>query len=177
MKYSVLQRLLLTVISLLIGWTCIADNNTAADKEMQKIAKKFENVKGVESMILAKGQGLELIKLALNKEFGKKFMKGVTSIVIIDYGEASEQTCLEIRKSLDAFTSLLEEIDIEELKKTDKKKAPKDDKDQKSEYDEMRFARFFCKDIGESTLSDFVIAMEDQEDKMIMYMGGEIIME
>jgi hypothetical protein len=93
----------------------------------------------------------------LNKEFGKDFMKGVTSINFINYSDASQETCQSLRKELDGFLSLLEEF-----------------KDEDKESTDYEFVRSFALPIDKNTISDFVIAMEDKESKMIIYMAGKI---
>ena len=61
---------------------------------------------------LNKGFGLNMIKVMFNKQFGKEFMKGVTSVTIIDYSDAPQQTRMALRKELDAFTPLLQEYNL-----------------------------------------------------------------
>lgn len=156
-----MRRIVLMLVCLTIGWTSFADGLTKTDKAVMELAKKYENVEGVESQIFVKGDGLELVKMMLKKEFGKEFMKGVTSIVMIDYSDAPEATCASLRKEMDAFTTLLEEFDIEG----------------KKEMTGDGFIRGFARKTQSETLSDFLLIMEDVEGKMIMYMGGEIIAE
>ena len=98
--------------------TATAQNSAKVESTFKEIIKKYEGTEGVECVSVVKGQGLDLIKAMLRKELGRSLMKGVTSINIVEYSEASEET-----------------------------------------------------------LSDFVIAMEDGEMKMLMYMAGEIRLE
>ena len=93
-----------------------AQENTKVQQAVNEIVKKYENTDGVSCMTLVKGGGLELIKTALNKEFGKSFMKGVTSITIIEYSEASKETSASLRKDLDVFQTLLQDFKIGEEK-------------------------------------------------------------
>ena len=44
------------------------------------LVQKYGDVKGVDCMTLVKGKGLEMVKMMFNKQFGKEFMRGVTSI-------------------------------------------------------------------------------------------------
>lgn len=137
-----------------------AQENTKVQQAVNEIVKKYENTDGVSCMTLVKGGGLELIKTALNKEFGKSFMKGVTSITIIEYSEASKETSASLRKDLDVFQTLLQDFKIGEEK----------------EFADNDYIRCFASE-KEGVLSDFVIAMEDGESKTIMYMAGKIIIE
>lgn len=98
--------------------TATAQNSAKVESTFKEIIKKYEGTEGVECVSVVKGQGLDLIKAMLRKELGRSFMKGVTSINIVEYSEASEET-----------------------------------------------------------LSDFVIAMEDGEMKMLICMAGEIRLE
>ena len=44
----------------------------------KEIVKKYDDNNGVSCVTVAKGSGLEMLKMVFNKEFGKEFMKGVT---------------------------------------------------------------------------------------------------
>ncbi len=79
-------------------------------------------------------------------------MKGVTSITIINYSEASQETCLALRKELD-FANI----------------------DKEKEFADNDYIRSFASVSGdEKTISDFVIAVEEKDSKMIIYMAGKI---
>ena len=129
---------------------------------VDELVKKYENIEGVECLSVVKGGGLELIKMMLNKELGKSFMKGVTSITIIDYSDASQETCMSLHKDLDVFLSILEEIDMSEDESL-------------SDNDYIRSFALISE--SEETISDFIIAMENEDVKSIMYMAGKIKME
>ena len=156
-------RKILTVLAALIVTSFINCHAQSAEvgKAFQNIVQKHEGTKGVTCMTAAKGSGLEIMKMMFNKEFGKDFMKGVTSITFIEYGDAPEATCAALRKDLDTFTSLLEEIDLSGEK----------------QFADNKYLRCFASASGENTVSDFVIAIEDDEAKMLMYMAGTIKME
>ena len=149
----------LVMMSMLSGY---AQAPSAVEMEVNKIVKKYDNVKGVDCISVTKGSGLELFKMMLNKKFGKSFMKGVTGIVIIDYSDAAEETCMSLRKDLDVFLSLLQEFNIGKEKEF-------------ANNDYIRSFASVSSDTG--TLSDFVIALENEESKTIMYMAGEIKVE
>ena len=102
-----------------------------------------------------------MVKMMLKKEFGKDFMKGVTSITIIDYSDASEETCMALRKDLDAFMSILQEFDVSKEK----------------QFADNDYIRCFASASESKVLSDFVIALENEESKMLMYMAGTIKIE
>ena len=138
-----------------------AQESSKVEIKVNELVKKYENVKGVDCMSVTKGLGLSMVKMMFNKQFGKEFMKGVTSISIIDYSDAPQSTCMALRKELDAFVSLLQEYKIgkdKELSKND-------------------YLRSFAKIIDSSTISDFVVAVENKESKVIMYMAGKIKVE
>ena len=88
-------------------------------------------------------------------------MRGVTSITIIEYGDASEEICEALHQDLEAFASLLEEF--------------KDD--EKKSSDHSYFRSFGSIEAADRSLSDFIIAIEDEETKMMMHMGGKIIVD
>ena len=163
MKRSIIRIAL--IVTLFIGAVqmTFAQESSKVEKAVKEMVRKYEDVEGVECITLAKGSGLELMKAAFNKEFGKTFMKGVTSITIIEYSEASAQVCQSLRKDLDIFTSLLEELDAKE----------------DGDSNEDGYSRCFASPSksGEGKLSDFIIAIEDDETKTIMYMAGEITIQ
>ena len=154
MKKTILLMILCVTI-LIDGY---AQKNSEVESKMNLLVQKYEDVKGVDCVSVTKGSGLGLIKTMFTQEFGKDFMKGVTSITIINYTDASQEVCQALRKELDVFLSLLEEFK---------------DKDEKP-TDEQEYSRSFARPIDENTISDFVIAMEDKETKMIIYMAGKI---
>ena len=126
------------------------------------LVQKYGDVKGVDCMTLVKGKGLEMVKMMFNKQFGKEFMRGVTSITIIEYSEAPQETAQALRKETDAFASLLEEFNLKE----------------DSEFAGNGYIRSFASVSSDTgTLSDFIIAVEKDELKMIMHMAGVIKIE
>lgn len=136
-----------------------AQTSAGVEQIANEIVRKYEESPGVSCMTVVKGGGLEMIKMMLNKQFGKDFMKGVTSITIIDYSDASEETCMALRKDLDAFLSSLQEFDVSNEK----------------QFAENDYIRCFASASGSGILSDFVIALEDDKSRMIMYMAGTIL--
>ena len=138
-----------------------AQQTASVGKTVKEIVKKHEDSKGVTCMTVAKGSGLEMVKMMFNQEFGKEFMKGVTSITIIEYSEASEETCRTLHKDLDAFLSLLQEFDVSKEK----------------QFADNDFIRCFASASEDKTISDFVIALENDKSKMVMYMAGKIAVE
>lgn len=157
-----MNRMVLLVTMIMMSFmSSYAHNPSQVEKMVDEMVKKYENIEGVECMSVVKGGGLEVIKMMLNKELGKSFMKGVTSITIIDYSNASQEICLSLHKDLDAFLSILEEFDMSE-----------DDSLADNDY-----IRSFASISESGTISDFIIAMESEDTKSIMYMAGEIKLE
>ena len=130
---------------------------------MNEIVKKHDGKDGISCLTVAKGSGLNLIKAMLNKEFGRDFMKGVNSITLIEYSDASAETCKTLHKDLDAFLSHLKEFDVNEEKT----------------FSDNNYTRCFASisDEESGTISDFVIAMEDDKSKLLVYMAGTIKVE
>ena len=130
--------------------------------KVDELVKKYENTKGVEAMVATKGKGLGLLKMMFNQQFGKNFMKGVTSITIINYSDASPEVCLALHNELEVFEALLEEFDMS--------------KEQEStDNDYIKCLASISKE--DKSISDFIFAAEDKETKMIMYMAGKIQVE
>lgn len=156
-----IRRIILALACLLIGWTCFAQEPSVTEDLVRDMVGKYENVKGVESNIFVKGEGLELVKTMMKKEFGKEFMKGVTCIIIMEYSEADNGTCMSIHNDIDSFSARLEEIDLRKM-----------EIDQEGNY-----LRCFGHKTSEGNLSDFLVIIEDEESKMMMYMGGALYLE
>ena len=150
--------LALSIAAMFVGY---AQEISKVEAKVKEIVKQYENVKGVECFEFAKGSGLGIVKMAFNQQFGKDFMKGVRSITIINYSDASNEICQALHEELDAFSSLLEEIKPKENKGSSNK----------------GYSRSFASISNGNTMSDFVIAIEDDESKMMMYMAGDIVVE
>lgn len=154
----------ISLLAALFSFTAIsahAAEPTDIEKAMQTIVKKYDGTDGVECMTLAKGTGLELLKMALKKGFGKTFTQGITSITVIDYSDASEQTCKSLHSDMDVFLTLLEEFDLSKHE----------------EFSKNKYIRCFAASSSSGSISDFIIALENNESKTIMHMSGEIRIE
>lgn len=138
-----------------------AQKTSEVQIKVNELVKKYEEVKGVDCTLIEKGRGLGMVKMMFNKQFGKDFMKGVTSITIIDYTDASKEVSETLRKELNVFLSVLKEYNL----------------NKKKEFAEHSYIRSFASSTDDGTISDFVVAIESLGSKMIMYMAGEIKVE
>lgn len=139
-----------------------ANEPTAVAQAVADMAAKYENTEGVDCMVVTKGNGLGLVKMALKAQLGKSFLKGVTAMTIIDYSKASEEVCESVKTDANIFLSMLEEID---LTKSEKK------------IDDSSYLRCFATVNENRTISDFLMLMENKEMKWMIYMEGEIKVE
>ena len=160
MKRIIIRFTLMASILSMAMMTGYGQEASDVDITVKEIVKKYDGKDNVNCMSIVKGGGLELVKIALNKEFGRSFMKGVTSITIIDYSDASEATCTAIRKELQVFSSLLQEFNLNEEK----------------QFSDNDYIKCFASE-NSGVLSDFVIALEREKSKTVMYMAGKIIVE
>lgn len=151
---------LLTILTIMMTAN-ITFAQTQTEKAFKQLVQKYDDTKGVDCIVATKGNGLELIKMMFNKQFGKEFMKGVTSITLIDYTSASKEVCLELRKELDVFLTILEEFDLSNEK----------------EFANNQYIRSFASVSDTDTISDFVVALEDDSTKILMYMAGKIVIK
>ena len=161
MKLFIKKIVLCIALSLTTIANVYAQSPSTIENKVDALVKKYENVKGVDCTTLKKGLGLSMIKGMFNKQFGKEFMKGVTSVTIIDYSDAPQQTCMALRKELDAFTSILQEYNLGNEK----------------EFANNDYIRSFASPIDDKTISDFIVAIENKDSKIIMYMAGKIKVE
>ena len=139
-----------------------ANEPTVVAQAVADMAAKYENTEGVDCMVGTKGNGLGLVKMALKAQLGKSFLKGVTAMTIIDYSKGSAEVCESIKADANIFLSMLEEID---LTKGEKK------------IDDSSYLRCFAAVNENRTISDFVMLMENNEMKWMIYMEGEIKVE
>ena len=148
----------LCVMAMTFGY---AQKSTEVGVKFNEIVKKYDGAKGVESVTVAKGSGLGLVKTLLNTQaqFGKDFMKGVTSITIVNYRDASPETIQALHDEFEVFTSMLNEFKTDENKDS-------------SDNDYVRCFAAISEE--EAAISDFIIAIEDEDTKMVMYMAGKI---
>ena len=155
-----MKKILLFCLSLCLTIVCSAQQPSEVEKIVGEVVKKYDGKPGITCFTVAKGSGLELVKMALNKELGKSFMKGVKSITIIDYTDASKETCEALRKDLDTFLVLLNEFNLNNEK----------------QFADNDYIRCFATEES-GVLSDFVIALENDKSKTVMHMAGKIIIE
>ena len=161
-QFAIMKKIVLFSIAMLMSVASFAQEPSQVEKTVDAIVKKYDDVDKVECFTVTKGNGLEMLKMLFNKQFGKDFMRGVTSITVINYSDASEETCLALRKELDAFITLLEEFNLSGEKR----------------FADNDYVRSFASASSETgTLSDFVVAIEKEDSKMVMYMAGEIKVE
>ena len=158
MKTSQIKTVLLAAIFLFTGIACHAYEPDDVEKTVKEIVQKYDGTTGVECMTITKGEGLGLVKMMLRKQFGKQFMKDVTSITIIDYSQASEETCESLRNDMDLFTSILEEFKLND----------------KKEFSENKFIKCFAASSSPGILTHFIVALEDDKTRTIMHMSGKI---
>jgi hypothetical protein len=161
MKHFVKKMMLLVALCATTIVVSYAQEPSKVEGKFKELVQRYDNIKGVECITVAKGSGLEMFKMMFNKQFSKDFMKGVKSITMINYTEASPESCQALRQDIDSFSSLLTEFDMNKDK----------------EAGESGYMRGFASTPNENTISDFVIAMENDGLKMIMYMAGDIKVE
>ena len=149
---------LLIALCAMILMTGYAQEPSKVEIKVNELVKRYENTKGVECLTVGKGSGLGMFKAMFNQQFGKDFMKGVTSITIVNYGDASQEVGLELRKEVDALGSMLEEFKMGEG----------------TNNPESYYIKSFASTSADKTISDFITIMENKDLKMIMYMAGKI---
>jgi hypothetical protein len=168
MKQIVKKVILFVALCVIATSYCYAQEPSKVETKVKEIVKRYEKVKGVESVTVSKGRGLGLVKMMLSEQLGKDFMKGITSIIIINYSDAPQEVCLELRKEFDSFKSILQEFDPDKGKDKSKEKGASDDGTTRG---------FASISESDKSVSDLIISIEDKESKMIMYMAGKIKFE
>lgn len=156
-----LKQILVAVIMTVAVFTANAQSSAEVEKVIKEIAGKYDGKDNVTCLTVAKGSGLEFVKMMFNKEFGRSFMKGVKSITIIEYSDAPQNTCQALHRDMDVFKSMLQEFDISAEKG----------------FSDNDFIRCFASVSESGSISDFVVAMEEKDTKMLLYMSGTIKVE
>lgn len=150
--------ILLLVLCVITMTNTYAQERSKAEVKIGEMVKQFEACNGVQCLTVAKGSGLGLVKAMFNQQFGKEFMKGVTSITIINYSDASAETCAALRKEIESLGEILMDFKMGENK----------------EFSEYSYAKSLADLQEDGSISDFVTVLEDKETKMLMYMSGKI---
>lgn len=158
---GIIKNFIWTIVLLVaVGTTAMAQNSATTPKsdkdKLVELAKKYEDVKGVDSFVCVKGKGLETIKLFLRSQFEKDFLKGINIIIIIDYKEAKPEVAAEIIKQIKQVGQNFQQMELPE------------------ETVEGKNVQNFFKTnpANEDEITEMMLIMEDDEDKSFMYFGG-----
>ena len=154
----ILKKIALVVASCMMTMIAYAQEPSTIGTKIDELVQKYEKTKGVEAVTINKGLGLNIVKKMLNKQFGKEFMKGVTSFTIIEYSKASDQTIQDLRQDFEALAPLVDEIEVGDTK----------------EFANNEYIRCFASPIDSITATNFVVASENKDGKMIIHMSGKI---
>ena len=156
---KVLLKSVLLLAFVFAGWSASAGQPSDVGESVRKMAKEFEKEKGVECMVVEKGLIIGIIKASFKAKFGKEFMKDVTSMVIINYSEASNEVAETFRKRVDSYAGVLQEM-----------------KPNKENTEEGHYEKCYAK-LDETSLSDMMILIEDKESRIFLYMDGKLNLE
>lgn len=158
MKTSYVSWMILLMAWLLPSSICVASEQDS--KACQQVMALMEKHKLSEEdvQVFRQGEGLNLIKMMLGKEMGKKFLKEIDLIAIFMYSELNEQQLQAIHQDFDTQLTAFEEMDLSE------------------EELEENYVRFFYVSINDDDLSDFLTIMEDTKSEMriLMYFHGKM---
>lgn len=152
------KRGIMLLLMMLTLWLGAAAQPTSTGRElMTSMVEKYGEDKGVNGMVCTKGNGLEMIKLVLRKEFGKDFIKGVDMIIIIDYSKAEQQVAEVIRTQTESLSASYEQKELPE---------------EMTKGNYMR--NFFKLNDSKEVITDMVVLVESAENKTVIYFGGEM---
>lgn len=161
MMKKTLLRSIFAIVLILVGWSVSAQPSINVEETVAQIVKEHDGIGGVECLVIQKGEGLGLVKALFSQKFGKEFMKGVTSMTIINYSKASNETYMALRRQFDTFSSVLQEFNLG-----------------KKDLEEGQYVKAFASVDGESAISNLMLIIEDRGgEKMFIYMGGVIRMD
>lgn len=150
--------LLCALVTLSLSAMAQSAETQSCRKAVQKFAEKYEDSERITSLVLVKGSGLEMMKLALRKEFAKDVIKGVDMIVLVEYADATESEADAIRSEVETLAKGLEKVEIPEGEK------PKAN----------RLGTYIQVSADGKSISDMLIIIEEGDEKCVMYFGGVI---
>lgn len=146
------------LLLMLAIWVGAAAQPASTGRElMTSMVEQYSQTEGVEGVVCTKGNGLEMIKLMLRKQFGKEFIKGVEEIVIIDYSKAEQQVAEVIRTQTESLSASYEQKELPE---------------EMTKGNYMR--NFFKLNDSKQIITDMVVLVESAENKTVIYFGGEM---
>lgn len=146
------------LVLMLTFWVGAVAQPTSTGRElMRSMVEQYSKTTGVEGVVCTKGNGLEMIKLMLRKQFGKEFVKGVEEIIIIDYSKADKQVAEAIRTQTESLSASYEQKELP-------KELVKDN------Y--MR--NFFKLNDSKEIITDMVVLVEGAKNRTVIYFGGEM---
>ena len=154
-----MKKLLLTsvlaVVFILASWSASANQPVKIEASVKQIATDFEKTDGVDCIVVEDGVSLTIIKQLFKQKFGKDFMKGVTSMVIIDYSKASNETYTAIRKRIDAYSATLQVFNIPDA-------------------GDIKCFASVNNSNETANISNLMVLIENSENRLFVYMGGVI---
>ena len=156
-------RVLTTILAAAFIFTNLeatAQQKVDIEKSVKQMAAEFDNTKGVDCMVIDQGASLGMIKAAFKPKFGKEFMKDVTSMIIIEYSNATAEVRSAIRAKIESITAHLQDF------------SPGNGESKDGQY-----TKGYATINGTTSISDFMIVMEDDDNKMFLYMGGVLNIE
>lgn len=162
MRNYILKMAIVSFLTIISTATAgFAQEASKADKFFADLVQKYDDKAGIDCIVATKGNGLQIVKMMFTKEFGKDFMKGVTAITMIDYSSATQEVSSALKKDLEGLTSLLEEFDLS-----------KDKISSENEY-----LRTFASATDSGSINDFVLVVEKDSAKILLYMSGKIVIQ
>lgn len=153
--------LLLALALLFANWSVYADQPISVSDSVKQIVAEFKDAKGVNSVVIQKGQGLGFVKAILKPKLGKEFLDGVNSIIIIEHSKASNEVCAALQDRLNAYSATLHEFKF----------------DNNEFGGGERVRGFVAIDEKAMVASDLVMFVEDKGAKLLIYMGGVLKVE
>lgn len=152
---------LLALALLFANWSVYADLPISVSDSVKQIVAEFKDAKGVNSVVIQKGQGLGFVKAILKPKLGKEFLDGVNSIIIIEHSKASNEVCAALQDRLNAYSATLHEFKF----------------DNNEFGGGERVRGFVAIDEKAMVASDLVMFVEDKGAKLLIYMGGVLKVE
>lgn len=131
------------------------------EEEIKELVKKHEKTTGIDGVVCVKGEGLGTLKMMLGQQFGRKFMRGVDIIAIIDYSSAEVQVAADFRKEVEAMAAVLQSPDLTE-----------EMTEEVGEDTDMKI--YFGQSADGKMLTDLLLVVEGDGVRCVTYLGGSM---
>lgn len=155
-----MKRIALFIIAVsfaLLPLGACAQDQSSVNQTVIELINKYQSSEGINSINLAKGEGLGIAKLAMRKHFGVKFLRGIEQIAIIEYSSAPSDVADDLNSEI---ATRFAKMPLQQ-EKTDPEKG--------------QTVRMMANNDGaDDKISDMIFVIESEKNRCLVYLHGAI---